>query len=235
MDTVMLVITVLSVLTAAVSATLAWRVLRADRRRRAARVAALAAAAGVLKPEPAVAAAPAIAAVLAAAPTRGLLGASVSDSGSGGRQRTLMGGAAAFAGALLVVTGVWLVGGRASGGAPASVQVPLELVSLSHSRADGTFAVSGLVRNPAAGTPVHELEADVRVFDAAGIMIATKAARVDLTDLGPGQESPFVLPVGEALTAARYRVSFRSGGAMVPHVDKRVSAPAAVSQTADAR
>lgn len=239
MDTLMLGITVISLVVAAVSTTVAWRVTRADRDRRAARVAALAAAAGVTAPprlEPAAEAPlPSGRPQASTAAESGLFRDAVPDSGSGGRQRLLMGSITAFACVTLVVAGTWLVLGRARGPVHAETRVPLELVALSHARTDGIFSVSGVVRNPPSGRAVRALEADVRVFDAAGIMIATKAVAVDAADLAPGQEVPFTLPVGEATTAARYRVSFKSAGAMVPHVDRRVNTPSAVSQTADAR
>jgi hypothetical protein len=73
----------------------------------------------------------------------------------------------------------------------------------------------------------------VRVFDAAGILIATRSAPVDAAALVPGADAPFSVTVGEASTAARYRVSFASRGAMLAHVDRRTNLPAAV--TADAR
>jgi hypothetical protein len=241
MDVLMLGITVISLVVAAVSTTVAWRVTRADRDRRAARIAALAAAAGVAaRPHHTPAAEASIAPADLQLPAgvagdNGLFRAAVADSGSGGRQRLLMGSITALACVVLVVAAAWLVLGRSRGPVHAETRVPLELVALSHARTDGIFAVSGLVRNPATGRAVHALEADVRVFDAAGIMIATKSVTVDAADLAPGQQVPFTLPVGEATTAARYRVTFKSAGTMIPHVDRRVNTPSAVSQTADAR
>ena len=243
MDTLMLVVTVAALLVAAVSTTIAWRVSRAERQRRAARVAALAAAAGVpqmtnthSRPwDPPINAEPAQADAAAAATPNGLFRDGVGDSGSGSRQRLLMGGAAALASVVVAVAGMWLFGGRASGSEQSAPRVPLELVTLSDARADGVLAVTGLIRNPQAGAAVRALEADVRVFDAAGIMIATKSGLVDVVDLGPGQESAFTLALGEVATAARYRVSFSAAGTILPHVDRRVNTPSAVSKTADAR
>jgi hypothetical protein len=58
---------------------------------------------------------------------------------------------------------------------------------------------------------------------------------VDYLELAPGQESPFVVALGEARTAARYRVSFRTAGTMRPHVDQRTNSPASMDRTAEAR
>ncbi|MGE0359948.1 MAG: FxLYD domain-containing protein [Vicinamibacterales bacterium] len=243
----LLVVTGVSVVVAAVSLTVAWQVAQADRRRRAARVAALAAAAGVHEavagiaeptPEPAPldaapAAAPALAPGGIALGDR-FLAADTSGSGSAGRQHWLMAGAT-FAAVLVVTAGIVSLVGTRRAAAGDVVSVPLELVALAHNRADGVLTVSGLVRNPATGTPVDKLEAEVRVFDPAGILIATRTAVVDHLELAPGQESPFAVTLGEARTAARYRVSFRTAGTMRPHVDQRTNLPASVDRTAEAR
>jgi hypothetical protein len=249
MNTLLLVITAVSLVVAGVSATVAFRVTRADRRRRQDRVAALAAAAGVadaawVPNDPA--SAPATTAADAPLSTAldpevvvaadRFLVADASGSGSATRQYWLM-GVATFATALLVtVAAASFVSVRH----PRTTEVtdgvaPLELVALAHGRTGGALTVSGLVRNPAAGARVDRLEAEVRVFDPAGILIATRAAQVDYVELAPGQESPFAVALGEATTAARYRVSFRASGTMRPHVDHRTNAPASVHRAAEAR
>lgn len=262
MDSLLLALTGLSMTVAIVASTIAWRVTQADRRRRADRIAALAAAAGVEVPRSTTVPAPSLAhasapaddqgdlhefmparradAVLAPASvttaplaTTGMFGRAMVDSGSGGRQHGLMAAAAAFAVIIVVGAAVLFVSGRTPATARASARPPLELVALSHARTDGQLAVSGLVRNPGAGAAVPGVQAEVRVFDAAGILIATRQGPVDVTALAPGQESAFTVPVGEASTAARYRVSFTAAGSMLPHVDRRTNLPAAV--TADAR
>lgn len=165
--------------------------------------------------------------------TGAMFGAPIADSGSGHRQHGLLAAAAVVA--VLIGGGslIMFVSGRAPAATAATAQVPLELVALSHARIDGQLAVSGLVRNPAAGRGVDGLEAHVRVFDAAGIMIATRSAPVDAPAVAAGQDVPFTVTLGEATTAARYRVSFASRGTMLAHVDKRTNLPAAV--TAEAR
>lgn len=243
MDTLMPVITALSLLAAVVSTGIAIRVTRDERRRRAARVAALAAAAGLHERPNALVEAPAdissglhefMPAREADAPAHpSLFTAPVADSGSGGRQHRLLVAAAA-------VVGVVMIGGLAtlivSGRTPAAVATarpPLELVALGHQRTDSGLAVTGEVRNPDGSSGVAEVQAEVRVFDAAGILIATEKAPVDAPALAAGQSSSFTVPVGAATTAARYRVSFSAAGTMLPHVDRRTNLPAAV--TADAR
>lgn len=247
MDTMLLVVTVVALALALVSTAIAWQVTQADRRRRAARVAALAAAAGIgdralgVPTTNVVAAEPTLpdAAEAVADPGGGALGgrflaADNSGSGSSSRQQWLM-AAATFAAVLVVTAGVVSLVGARRPAADSAAVAPLELVALAHNRADGVLTVSGLVRNPAAGVRVDKLEAEVRVFDPAGIMIATRTALVDYLELGPGQESPFVVALGEATTAARYRVSFRTAGTMRPHVDQRTNLPASVDRTAVAR
>lgn len=246
MDTMLLVVTVVALTVAAVSTTVAWQVTQADRRRRAARIAALAAAAGVpdvpVVPEPALPVETSVSDAPAATLPEGgvaladrFLAADTSGSGSAGRQQWLLGGATFVAALVLSIGVVSLVNARRPAAADAAAPAPLELVALAHNRAEGVLTVSGLVRNPATGRAVDKLEAEVRVFDPAGILIATRTALVDYLELAPGQESPFVVALGEATTAARYRVSFRTAGTMRPHVDQRTNAPASVDRTAEAR
>jgi uncharacterized membrane protein len=244
MDTMLLVVTVVALTVAAVSTTIAWQVTQADRRRRTGRIAALAAAAGVsdvpAAPEPLLEdtaiASPAVVVADGGVPVADrFLAADSSGSGSAGRQQWLL-VAATFVVALAASIGVVsLVSARRPAAADNAAVAPLELVAMAHNRASGVLTVSGLVRNPAAGTAVDKLEAEVRVFDPAGILIASRTAQVDQVELAPGQESPFVVTLGEATTAARYRVSFRTAGTMRPHVDQRTNAPASVDRTAEVR
>jgi hypothetical protein len=247
MDTMLLVLTVVSLAVAAVSTTVAWKVTRAERRRHAARVAALSAAAGLadvapspLEPEPARAAAvdtPRSSPVVPGGVALGerFLAADTAGSGSVGRQHWLMAGAT-FVAVLVATASIVSLAGSRGARASGGQATPLELVALSHQRTDGgVLTVSGLVRNPVSGGRLDKLEAEVRVFDPAGILIATRSALVDYLELAPGQESPFVVALGEATTAARYRVSFRAAGSMRPHVDQRTNLPATVDRTAKAR
>ncbi len=245
MDTMMLAVTVVSLLVAAASAAVAWRVTRAERQRHTARVAALAAAAGITPvpsglheftpahDETPASTRDASAETENTPASGGLFGVPAPTSGSAGRQQRLMGAAGAFAAVVITVAGVVFLSNRTVATVSSPAGAPLELVALSHSRAEGGLAVAGLVRNPAAGTRVAQLDAEVRVFDAAGILIATRSAPLDAASLDPGQEAPFAVTLGELTTAARYRVSFLAAGTMRPHVDLRTNQPAAV--TAEAR
>jgi len=242
MDTMLLVVTVVSLVVAAVACTVTWRVTRAERQRRAARVAALVSAAGLTsatpRPEAQVPSglhdflpvddAPAAAAADASA-VGGLFAPPSSASGSTGRQQWLMGAAGVFAAVVITFAGIGFVSSRAVGTVVSPIRIPLELVALSHNRGAGGLAVAGLVRNPAAGASVQQLEAEVRVFDAAGILIGTQSTRVESLPLAAGQEASFSVALGELSTAARYRVSFHAAGAMLSHVDRRTNQPAAVT------
>src|SRR5579864_8250521 len=101
--------------------------------------------------------------------------------------------------------------------------VPLQLLSLTESTdADGTFTVTGLVGNPAAGHTARNVCAVVYLFDREGHYFASGRAGIDLASLAPGDQSPFVVKVPNGSAAARYRVGFREpDGAVVAHVDKR--------------
>ncbi len=240
MDTMLLVVTVVSLVVAAVACTVTWQVTRAERQRRAARVAALVSAAGLTsatpRPEAQVPSglhdflpvddAPAAA---AASAVGGLFAPPSSASGSTGRQQWLMGAAGVFAAVVITFAGIGFVSSRAVGTIVSPIRIPLELVALSHNRGAGGLAVAGLVRNPAAGASVQQLEAEVRVFDAAGILIGTQSTRVESLPLAAGQEASFSVALGELSTAARYRVSFHAAGAMLSHVDRRTNQPAAVT------
>ena len=242
MDTLMPVITAVSLAAAIVATAIAVRVTRDERRRRAARVAALAAAAGLHERravEPA--ATPASAGGLDdflpadhAAPvaTPAIFSAPIADSGSGGRQHRLLAAAAVFGAVVLTGAAAIFVSARTPAPA-AATRPPLELVTLGHERTGEGLAVTGVVRNPDTAAGVTGVQADVRVFDGAGILITSRQALIDVPSLAPGQESPFTLTLGDASTAARYRVSFSSAGVLLPHVDRRTNLPAAV--TADAR
>ena len=158
----------------------------------------------------------------------GFLGAVSQERDSGGRQRVL---AIAAVVVFAILSGglVWMMSGP-EGTTPVAVgpNSPLELVSLSHTRQNQKLAVSGLVRNPASGTPVEKLSAVVFLFDRVGTFVASSRAHVDFLKLGAGDESPFVVSLDAPATVARYRVSFRTDDGVVPHIDRRGESPAAM-------
>jgi hypothetical protein len=121
---------------------------------------------------------------------------------------------------------------RAAAGA---VNLPLELVSLRQARDGETLTVSGTVRNPSAATDRRQVAAVVFLFDRKGSFVASGRAPLDYQALAPGDESPFVITVSGAADVSRYRVSFREGDDVLPHVDRREPAPLAGQQPAGTR
>jgi hypothetical protein len=159
--------------------------------------------------------------------SRPILGSVEEPKASAGRQRGL---AAAAAVLFVFLLGglAWMMTGREPSVASAAAQgAPLELVSLRHERQSAKLAVSGLVRNPAAGHPVDHLSAVVFLFDQQGAFVTSAKAPVDFMRLGSGDESPFVITLDAPATIARYRVSFRTDQGIVPHVDRRGASPVA--------
>ena len=111
--------------------------------------------------------------------------------------------------------------------APAAVEnvtqkQPLELVSLGHAREEKVLTINGTVRNPASGGKLEGLTAVVSLLDRNGALVSTKDVPLDYRALGPGEEAPFKISVPDPGSIARYRVSFRAGTAVVPHVDRRL-------------
>jgi hypothetical protein len=126
----------------------------------------------------------------------------------------------------IAVGSVLLFGGNSSTPAsisPAAARVarPLELVSLDAARLGNRLTIKGLVRNPASGTRVEQLQAVVFLFDARGMYVGTSQATVVRGSLSPGAESSFEVPLTSGIHVSRYRVSFRVATAPVPHVDRR--------------
>jgi len=158
----------------------------------------------------------------------GFLGADTeTPQASGGRQRSLAVAAAVLLVGLLGGL-VWMMSSpRGTSAAAVGPNSPLELVSLRHDRKHDKLAVSGLVRNPAAGKPVERLSAVVFLFDRQGAFVTSAKADVDFLKLGAGDESPFVVSLDAPATVARYRVSFRTDDGVVPHIDRRGSPPLA--------
>jgi type II secretory pathway pseudopilin PulG len=98
---------------------------------------------------------------------------------------------------------------------------PLELVSLGHAREARLLTITGTVRNPSSGTKLEGLTAVVSLLNNNGTLISTKDVPLDYRALGPGEEAPFKVSVPDPGSVARYRVSFRAGTDVVPHVDRR--------------
>jgi hypothetical protein len=119
---------------------------------------------------------------------------------------------------LIVVTSPRAPSGSTTGSpGPAT----LELVALEHEADGARMTVRGVVRNPASGTDLEHLTAVVVVGDSNGGFLASGSATIDAPTLGPGSESTFLVTVPRTGEMGRYRVSFQSGGRVVPHVDRR--------------
>jgi hypothetical protein len=113
----------------------------------------------------------------------------------------------------------------------ASARQPLELLSLRHSTDEtGSFVVTGLVQNPDEGTPLRNVVATVFLFDAQGRYLASGRAKLDISPLNAGEESPFIVKIPKTATVSRYRVGFRlDNGGVVAHVDRRGQPPSGTS------
>jgi len=241
MDVTLILVTLLSLALAAIMTVLAWRIAHEERRRADARVAALAAE---------IDRAPGGSTATIAAPgeTPGPRVMSrdlplhhpvpvvtatdlFSSSATIPASRVPRGVAAivTVAGVIACAIVVWSLASRATrASAPASATqtatapaaaAPLELAALTHDRDAKQLTVRGVVRNPKSGGDMRGLTAVVFVFNNSGGFITSGRTTID--ELAPGSESPFAVAIPDAEDAARYRVSFRSGDAIVPHVDRR--------------
>jgi hypothetical protein len=103
----------------------------------------------------------------------------------------------------------------------AGADLPLELVSLAQVRKGDILTVSGTVRNPAGATERRQVAAVVFVFNRTGSFVASGRAPLDFQALAPGDDSHFVNTGPGAADDSRYRVSFREGDDVLPHVDRR--------------
>ena len=110
---------------------------------------------------------------------------------------------------------------QAATAAPAARTEPLELVALRHARDTRQLTISGTVRNPSTGVKLEGLTAVVSLLDRNGGFLSTKDVPLDYRALGPGEEAPFKVSIPAPGGIARYRVSFRAGTDVVPHVDRR--------------
>jgi predicted permease len=213
------IVTLLSLVVAAIASVVAWMTKREERRRAEARVALLAAAIHErgddlpLRQRASAGATPAL---------------FVEPAGSPGTRLAAMGVVAVLA--VGAITGLVLMaegGSRGTRRGPESAHVvqpapgSLELVALEHDRDDSRLVVRGIVRNPASAVTIKGLTAVVLVFSRDGGFIASGRAPAAIAALAPGAETPFVVTLPDADSVDRYRVSFRTGDRIVPHVDRR--------------
>jgi hypothetical protein len=213
MDPVLIALLVVSLISAAGFGGFAWHLLREDRQRSAARVAALSSAIDAGSP---------------AAPMRGVSDLFDPQPSAAAGGNPMIKAAVGVAMAVVLIVVVASANRRsdepaASGGGAARVSAPLELISMRHMRDGNTLTVSGLVRNPRAGAHATRVTAIILAFNRAGAFINSARAPLDFTTLEPGDESPFVVTLPSAGDVGRYRVSFRTEGGVIRHVDRRAS------------
>lgn len=138
--------------------------------------------------------------------------------------------AAALIAAVLLVTGLpaeWPLGLPGSdfrvGGAVGAVG-NVELLELNDTASGAAFTVTGQVHNPEHAPPRERLSAVVQLFDNRGVTIGSGEREV-AAHLAPGQTANFIVTLDATTPAAHFRVSFREGRTVVPHVDLRSLAP----------
>ncbi|MEO7135892.1 MAG: hypothetical protein ABI024_16925 [Vicinamibacterales bacterium] len=222
METVLIVITFLSVVTAVGALLSARSVQLRERERSEARVAALSAAAGIherMTHEP----------ELITHPPSIITGGSDRLFGTVQREDATTSRFPLFAAAALIV----MLGGaliflntsasndHAATVAQVAYTEPLELVALGHLRDVSVLTISGTVRNPSTGVKLEGLTAVVSLLDRTGTLVSTKDVPLDYRALGPGEEAPFKVSIPDPGAISRYRVSFRAGHDVVPHIDRR--------------
>lgn len=99
--------------------------------------------------------------------------------------------------------------------------VPIELMALGHERDGDRLTVRGIVRNPSSGAALNRVTAVVLLFKPDGGFLNSGRAIVESPALGPGGETAFAVTVPGSSGVGRYRVSFRTEGRVVPHIDRR--------------
>jgi hypothetical protein len=254
MDTTLVGVTLVSMAMALALSIVVWRLLRDERRRSEARVAALTemtarASDGPPSGRPLVVrtATPAVdvGKLQTARPLDLPLNDRPTQAGSlftapertspwGGRLAVM--GMLALAGAALVLMALTVrtrtfVEQHAAGtqqAETAPTTPPLELLSLHDAREGSTLTITGLVQNPRGGATLTRVTVTAFVFDKSGAFLASGRALLDVTLLGPGDQSPFLVTVPVTGAVARYRVGFRGeDGHVIAHIDKRVQAAVA--------
>ena len=244
METLLLVITLISAATAIFALTASRRLQRAERERSEARVAALSAAAETPRrrdggwtqvagewqwmpdargTEPIFHTESPIPPSSGPVSSGGMFGTVQREEPAGARFPVLVAAAA-----IIVIVGGALIFLNTSSPDDDAVPVaqvahsaPIELVSLGHARDVGVLTITGAVRNPSGGTKLEGLTAVVSLLDRDGALVSTKDVPLDYRALRPGEEAPFKISIPNPGAITRYRVSFRAGTEVVPHVDRR--------------
>lgn len=215
MSVFLLTITVVAVVVAAVATFRAWQVTDEQRRRSEARVAALAAA---------------VTAADRVQPAPVHVAHLLEPVASGGRQRAVaLAGTVGLLLLLVVLSFGQLATGRAlaESASPAAAPAaapgapPVELTALGHRRAGGGLELRGEVHGAPAGAPLNRMTAVALLFDNQGTFIGSGRAPLQLRSLDDATRATFVVALPDADRVGRYRISFRDGDRIVPHVDRR--------------
>jgi hypothetical protein len=101
----------------------------------------------------------------------------------------------------------------------------VDLVALTHERgAGGQLELRGEVRGRSDGAMMEHMTAVALLFDRQGAYLSSSRAPLEArTTPGTGAAS-FFISVPDADRVGRYRVSFREGDRVVPHIDRRRTA-----------
>jgi hypothetical protein len=112
----------------------------------------------------------------------------------------------------------------------AAAGTPIELIGLQHAFGPGkAFDVSGVVRNPANGRTLPDVQVVVNLVGADGRILTTGTALLEQSRLEAGQTSRFSLAFPQVNEpVARFQVEFRGNGRdRILHVDRRAAQSAA--------
>ena len=206
---------IVSLTAALISSAIAWRLSRLERLRSTARVEALSAAIDDRVPSaadefawevPASSKTEGAPELFSHAPTRST--------------------AALLTAAVTVVAGIFVVvmmalladGERSNPTVDVQTANALELLSMTHARDGSALVVTGVVRN-ASQTITAPLTTVVTALNGDGRVVGAGSAT--LAAVGPGDTQPFTVRLDDASAVGRYRVSFRTGSGVMPHVDRR--------------
>lgn len=231
MEPMLIAVTLVALALATAMSWLAWRLWREERRRSAARAAWLAARADEVRGRPRgpigheAARERRAAEPLERAPALRAPSLLADEGASAAPHRRL-----AVSLAVVAMAGAAMLAFARFAGTPAGGEAPqgrggpgpLALISLGHHLEGDALTVTGSVENPVDGVTLDGVTAVVSAFDAAGGLLASASASLDLTPLPPGARSPFVVTVAGARGVGRYRVGFRGpDGQVLGHVDRR--------------
>jgi hypothetical protein len=98
----------------------------------------------------------------------------------------------------------------------------IELVALEHNITAAEFLVTGRIRNPIGGTPLHDVVAVVNVKDGTGRSLTTVRAPVTRAVINAGESSDFSAAAADATNVGGYSVRFDARERdTIPQIDRR--------------